>query len=55
LRWSDRAGQLLPCGIELVEQERQRVEQVQQQVEQERQLNQRLIDQLRSLGVEPNT
>ena len=62
LRWSDRAGQLLPCGIELVEQERQRVEQVQQQVEQERQrteqerqLNQRLIEQLRSLGVEPKT
>jgi len=48
LRWSDRNGELLPCGTELVEQERQLVEQ-------ERQRNERLISQLRSLGVEPNT
>ncbi|WP_434685070.1 Uma2 family endonuclease [Pseudanabaena minima] len=47
LRWWNREGELLPCGNELVEQERQRVEQ-------ERQRNERLIVQLRSLGVEPD-
>ncbi len=39
LRWWDESGQLLPWGVELVEQERQRV--------------QALIAQLRAAGIEP--
>jgi Uma2 family endonuclease len=37
LRWWDRAGQLLPWGLERLEQERQRIEQEQHRAEQERQ------------------
>jgi Putative restriction endonuclease len=37
LRWWDEAEQLLPWGVELVEQERQRAEQERQKAEQERQ------------------
>jgi hypothetical protein len=37
LRWWDESGQLLPWGVELVEQERQRAEQEQQRAEQEQQ------------------
>ena len=47
LRWWDETGQLLPWGIELVEQERQRAEQ-------ERQRAEVLIAQLRAAGIEPN-
>lgn len=46
LRWWDESGQLLPWGVELVEQERQRAEQ-------ERQRVQALIEQLRAAGIEP--
>ncbi len=46
LRWWDESGQLLPWGVELVEQERQRAEQEQQRV-------QALIAQLRAAGIEP--
>jgi len=46
LRWWDESGQLLPWGVELVEQERQRAEQEQQRV-------QALIEQLRTAGIEP--
>jgi len=60
LRWWDESGQLLPWGIELVEQERQRAEQErqraeqeQQRAEQERQRVQALIAQLRAAGIEP--
>ena len=75
LRWSDRVGELLPCGIEIIEQQQQLVEQQYQLVEQERQLvqqerelveqerqlvqqererNERLVSQLRSLGIAPD-
>jgi Uma2 family endonuclease len=47
LRWWDENGQMLPWGIELVEQERQRAEQ-------ERQRAEALIAQLRAAGIEPN-
>ena len=46
LRWWDENGQMLPWGIELVEQERQRAEQ-------ERQRAELLIAQLRAAGIEP--
>ncbi|HLP90067.1 MAG TPA: Uma2 family endonuclease [Nostocaceae cyanobacterium] len=47
LRWWDLDGNLLLHGDEIAEQERQKAEQ-------ERQKNERLIAQLRSLGVEPD-
>lgn len=47
LRWWDENGQILPWGIELVEQERQRTQQ-------ERQRAEALIAQLRAAGIEPN-
>ncbi len=53
LRWWDLQGNLLLTGEERAEQERQRAEQERQRAEQERQRNERLIAQLRSLGVEP--
>ncbi len=46
LRWWDENEQMLPWGIELVEQERQRAEQ-------ERQRAELLIAQLRAAGIEP--
>ena len=46
LRWWDENGQMLPWGIEPVEQERQRAEQ-------ERQRAEALIAQLRAAGIEP--
>ena len=46
LRWWDKNGQMLPWGIESVEQERQRAEQ-------ERQRAEALIAQLRAAGIEP--
>ena len=54
LRWWDENGQMLPWGIELVEQERQRAEQERQRAEQERQRAEALIAQLRAAGIEPN-
>ncbi|HEY9802213.1 MAG TPA: Uma2 family endonuclease [Leptolyngbyaceae cyanobacterium] len=60
LRWWDLQGNLLLTGEERAEQERQRAEQERQRAEQERQRaeqerqrNDRLMAQLRSLGVEP--
>lgn len=61
LRWWDENGQMLPWGIELVEQERQRAEQErqraeqeQQRAEQERQRAEALAAQLRAAGIEPD-
>jgi Uma2 family endonuclease len=53
LRWWDENGQMLPWGIESVEQERQRAEQERQRAEQERQRAEALIAQLRAAGIEP--
>ncbi|HEY9649986.1 MAG TPA: Uma2 family endonuclease [Coleofasciculaceae cyanobacterium] len=46
LRWWDESGQMLPWGVESVEQERQRAEQ-------ERQRAEALAAQLRAAGIEP--
>ncbi|MEQ8382598.1 MAG: Uma2 family endonuclease, partial [Coleofasciculus sp. A1-SPW-01] len=67
LRWWDESGQLVPWGVELVEQERLRAEQErlraeqerlraeqeQQRAEQERLRVQTLIAQLRAARIEP--
>ncbi|MBD2135809.1 Uma2 family endonuclease, partial [Sphaerospermopsis sp. FACHB-1094] len=53
LRWWDLDGNLLLSGEERAEQEYQRAEQERQKAEQERLKNERLIAQLRALGVEP--
>ncbi len=53
LRWWDLQGNLLLTGDERAEHEHQRAEQEYQRAEQERQRNERLIAQLRALGVEP--
>lgn len=47
LRWWDKAGQLLPWAVELVEQECQKAEQ-------ERQRADRLAEMLRSRGIDPD-
>jgi hypothetical protein len=47
LRWWDQSGNLLPWAVELIEQERQKVEQESQEKE-------RLIAYLRSQGIDPN-
>lgn len=65
LRWFDANGQWLPTPVEQeqrqveqerrrAEQERQRAEHERQRAEQERQRTERLIAQLRSLGIEPD-
>jgi Uma2 family endonuclease len=61
LRWYDRAGTWVPTPAERAEQESQRAEQEMAQREQverelaaERQRSQRLAEQLRSLGIDPN-
>jgi Putative restriction endonuclease len=68
LRWYDRAGAWLATPAERAEQESQRAEQESQRAEQEmaqreraeqeleaeRQRSQRMADQLRSLGIDPN-
>jgi hypothetical protein len=51
LRWWDATAQLLPWGVEQVEQERQRAEQERQRAEQERQRADRLADYLRAQGI----
>ena len=53
LRWWDESGQMLPWGVESVEQERQRAEQERQRAEQERQRAEALAAQLRAAGIEP--
>lgn len=54
LRWWNENGQMLPWGIELVEQERQRADQERQRADQEQQRAEALIAQLRAAGIEPN-
>lgn len=54
LRWWDEAGNLLPWGTELVEQERQRAEQESQRAEQERLQKERLAAYLKSQGIDPD-
>jgi Uma2 family endonuclease len=54
LRWWDKAGNLLPWAVELVEQERQRTEEERQRAEQERQQKERLIAYLQSQGIDPD-
>ncbi|NEP14728.1 MAG: Uma2 family endonuclease, partial [Symploca sp. SIO2C1] len=60
LRWWDEKGEILPWGIELVEQERlqaeqekHRAEQEKQRAEQERLRAETLMAQLRAAGIEP--
>ncbi len=53
LRWWDIGGNLLLTAEERLEQERQEKELAQQRAEQERQRAERLAEQLRALGVEP--
>jgi hypothetical protein len=60
LRWVDSEGQLIPSGNERAESERQRAELARrqaelarQQAESERQRADRLAEQLRQLGIEP--
>jgi uncharacterized protein (DUF3084 family) len=58
LRWYDQNGNWVLTSTEQerqkAEQERQKAEQERQKAEQERQKTERLIAQLRSLGVEPD-
>jgi hypothetical protein len=54
LRWWDEAGNLLPWGIERVEQERQRAEQESQRADRECQQKERLIAYLQSQGIDPD-
>lgn len=58
LRWQDAAGDWLPTDAEQerqrAEQERQRAEEAEQQLGQERQRLQRLTEQLKALGIDPD-
>ena len=54
LRWCDVSGNILPTGVELAEQQRQRAEQERQRAEQERQRAERLALRLRELGIDPD-
>jgi dipeptidyl aminopeptidase/acylaminoacyl peptidase len=61
LRWWDESGTMLPWAVEQIEQERQRAEQERQRAEQERQRAEqerqraeRLMDYLRSQGIDPD-
>jgi Uma2 family endonuclease len=53
LRWWDSAGNLLLTGDERANQEKRRANQEEQRANQERQRAERLAEQLRSLGVNP--
>jgi Uma2 family endonuclease len=60
LRWWDERGEMLLWGVEMVERERQEISIVQQRAEQERERaeqernrSQRLVEQLRAAGLEP--
>ena len=53
LRWYGEDGELLLTGEEHIEQEQQRTEQERHRTEQERQRAERLLAQLRTLGIEP--
>ena len=61
LRWCDRAGQVIPTGAERANAEQQRAETERQRAETERQRAdeaelkvQRLTEQLRAMGIDPN-
>ena len=54
LRWCNRDGQVIPTGAEQAEVERQRAEVERQRAEVERQRAERLVDRLRTLGVDPD-
>jgi hypothetical protein len=54
LRWWDESGTMLPWAIEQIELERQRAEQADQRAEQERQQKERLMDYVRSQGIDPD-
>jgi Putative restriction endonuclease len=54
LRWWNAQEEILPWGVEKVEQVRQQAELAQQQAEQERQRAERLADYLRSQGINPD-
>jgi hypothetical protein len=54
LRWWDESGVMLPWAVEQIDLERQRAEQERQPAEQERQQKERLMDYLRSQGIDPN-
>jgi Uma2 family endonuclease len=53
LRWWDKSGNLVLWGGELLEQERQQVEQERQRAEQAEAKSDRLAEQLRAMGVDP--
>jgi hypothetical protein len=54
LRWWDESGVMLPWAMEKIEQEHQRAEQEHQRAEQERQQKERLMNYLRSQGIDPD-
>jgi dipeptidyl aminopeptidase/acylaminoacyl peptidase len=54
LRWWDESGTILPWAVEKVDLERQRAEQEHQRAEQERQQKERLMDYIRSQGIDPD-
>jgi hypothetical protein len=53
LRWWDESGELLLWGSELTTRERQRADDERQRAEDERQRADRLAQQLRAAGIEP--
>jgi Uma2 family endonuclease len=55
LRWCDRDGSVVPTGAEKAEQERQRAERERQRAEQAEARATRLAEQLRAMGIEPDT
>ncbi|MBW4575063.1 MAG: Uma2 family endonuclease [Aphanothece sp. CMT-3BRIN-NPC111] len=55
LRWCDREGNVLPTGDERAQQERQRAEEAEQRAEHAEQRAQLLAEQLRALGIDPDT
>jgi Uma2 family endonuclease len=54
LRWYDEAGNWLLTPAERAEQEKLRADRAESQLEEERSRSQKLLEQLRSLGVDPN-
>lgn len=53
LRWTDRAGQVIPTGLERAEEEHRRADVEKQRADEQQQRAERLADQLRRLGVDP--
>lgn len=54
IRWALPDGTLLPIHAELAQQERKRAEQERQRAEQEKQRADRLVERLRSIGIDPD-